>query len=267
MNFSLLEPHTFDHPVAFMSFSLSQKVALVTGSSRGLGRGVAMTLGLGGAKVALNYLNDRESAEKTLKELRDQNINAMLVRADASDPEQVSAMVEAVEEKFGSLDILVPNATPDQPQKPIEEYDADFYRRMYEFFVLSPYHLARAVLPGMKERKWGRIINITSEALHCGVLSSAPRRSQRRSNRVESEHGERVGLFGITVNTEAPGWIPTERHENDPQEAKDAYLETIPLGRWGTPEDVGNAVAYFSSEEASFITGQTLCVNGGRTPW
>ena len=96
---------------------------------------MAKTLGLGGAKVALNYLNDRESAEKTLKELRDQNINAMLVRADASDPEQVSAMVEAVEEKFGSLDILVPNATPDQPQKPIEEYDADFYRRMYEFFL------------------------------------------------------------------------------------------------------------------------------------
>ena len=73
--------------------------------------------------------------------------------------------------------------------------------------------------------------------------------------------------FGITVNTVAPGWIPTERHENDPQEAKDAYLETIPLGRWGTPEDVGNAVAYFSSAEASFVTGQTLCVNGGRTPW
>ena len=118
-----------------MSFSLSQKVALVTGSSRGLGRGVAMTLGQAGAKVALNYLNDRESAEKTLNELRDQNINTMLVRADASDPEQVSAMVGAVEEKFGSLDILVPNATPD-PQKPIEEYDADFYRRMYEFFVL-----------------------------------------------------------------------------------------------------------------------------------
>ena len=81
-----------------MSFSLSQKVALVTGSSRGLGRGVALTLGQAGAKVALNYLNDRESAERTLKELLNQNINAMLVRADASDPEQVYAMVEAVEE-------------------------------------------------------------------------------------------------------------------------------------------------------------------------
>ena len=72
---------------------------------------------------------------------------------------------------------------------------------------------------------------------------------------------------GITVNTVAPGWIPTERHANDPQEALDAYFETIPMGRWGTPKDVGDAVAFFASDEASFLTGQTLCVNGGRTPW
>jgi 3-oxoacyl-[acyl-carrier protein] reductase len=251
-----------------MNFSLSQKVALVTGSSRGLGRGVAMTLGKAGAKVVLNYLNDRESAERTLTELRDQNVNTMLVRADASDPEQVSAMVEAVEEKFGALDILVPNATPDQPQKPIEEYDADFYRQMYEFFVLSPYHLARAVLPGMKERKWGRIINITSEVFHCSVPEfSAYVAAKGGQIGWSRSMASELAPFGITVNTVAPGWIPTERHENDPQDAKDAYLETVPLGRWGTPEDVGNAVAYFSSEEASFITGQTLCVNGGRTPW
>ena len=196
-----------------MSFSLSQKVALVTGSSRGLGRGVALTLGQAGAKVALNYLNDRESAERTLKELLNQNINAMLVRADASDPEQVYAMVEAVEEKFGSLDILVRNATPDQPQKPIEKYDADFYRRMYEFFVLSPYHLARAVLPGMKERNWGRIINITSEVFHCGVLSSAHARAKGGQIGWSRSMANELAPFGITVNTVAPGWIPTERHE------------------------------------------------------
>ena len=148
-----------------MNFSLSKKVALVTGSSRGLGRGVAFSLGRAGAKVVLNYLNDRESAEKTLAALKEEGVKAMLVRADASDPEQVSALVEAVQEKFGSLDILVPNATPDQPQKPIEEYDADFYRQMYEFFVLSPYHLARAVLPGMKERGLARVTVPLKESL------------------------------------------------------------------------------------------------------
>lgn len=146
-----------------MPFSLTNKVALVTGSSRGLGRGIALALGKAGAKVCLNYLNNPESAQKTLQDLRNGGIHATMFRADASDTDQINSMVGAIEEKFGSLDILVPNATPDQPQKPIEEYDADFYRLMYDYFVMSPFRLAQAVLPGMKKRKKGRIINITSE--------------------------------------------------------------------------------------------------------
>lgn len=251
-----------------MTFSLSQKVALVTGSSRGLGFGVARALGRSGARIVLNYLNDRETAEKAVQLLKTDRIHAMLVRADASDPEQIASMVESVEEKFGSLDILVPNATPDQPQQPIEEYDADFYRQMYDYFVMSPFHLTRAVLPGMKKRGHGRIINITSEVFHCSVPEfSAYVAAKGGQIGWSRSMANELAPHGITVNTVAPGWIPTERHENDPQDAKDEYLKTIPLGRWGKPEDVGNAVSYFASDEASFITGQTLCVNGGRTPW
>jgi 3-oxoacyl-[acyl-carrier protein] reductase len=251
-----------------MSFSLSKKVALVTGSSRGLGYGVAKSLGNAGAKVVINYLNDRDSAEKALESLKADGTHAMLVRADVSDPEQIASLVEAVEEKFGSLDILVPNATPDQPQKPIEEYDAEFYRQMYDFFVMSPFHLAQAVLPGMKKRGHGRIINITSEVFHSSVPEfSAYVAAKGGQIGWSRSMANELAPYGITVNTVAPGWIPTERHEDDPQEDKDAYLQTIPLGRWGTPQDVGNAVSYFSSDEASFVTGQTLCVNGGRTPW
>ncbi len=251
-----------------MTFSLSQKVALVTGSSRGLGFGVARVLGKSGARIVLNYLNDRETAEKAVQLLKEDRIHAMLVRADASDPDQIASMVESVEEKFGSLDILVPNATPDQPQQPIEEYDADFYRQMYDYFVMSPFHLTRAVLPGMKKRGHGRIINITSEVFHCSVPEfSAYVAAKGGQIGWSRSMANELAPHGITVNTVAPGWIPTERHENDPQDAKDEYLKTIPLGRWGKPEDVGNAVSYFASDEASFITGQTLCVNGGRTPW
>jgi 3-oxoacyl-[acyl-carrier protein] reductase len=251
-----------------MSFSLSKKVALVTGSSRGLGYGVAKSLGNAGAKVVINYLNDRASAEKALESLKADGTHAMLVRADVSDPEQIASLVEAVEEKFGSLDILVPNATPDQPQKPIEEYDAEFYRQMYDFFVMSPFHLAQAVLPGMKKRGHGRIINITSEVFHSSVPEfSAYVAAKGGQIGWSRSMANELAPYGITVNTVAPGWIPTERHEDDPQEDKDAYLQKIPLGRWGTPQDVGNAVTYFSSDEASFVTGQTLCVNGGRTPW
>ena len=249
-------------------FSLTGKVALITGSTQGLGLGVAKALGSAGAKIAINYLNNREKAEGALQVLKENGIHVMLVRADASDPEQVRSMVESVEEKFGSLDIVVPNATPDQPQKAIEDYDQEFYRKMYEFFVMSPFYLVQAALPGMKKRARGRVINITSEVYH----SSIP----KFSGYVAAKGGQigwsrsmatELAPFGITVNTVAPGWVPTDRHENDPEDAKSEYLATIPLGRWGTPEDVGNAVAYFASDEASFITGQTLCVNGGRTPW
>ena len=117
-----------------MSFSLSNRVALITGSTRGLGLGIAESIASAGAKVALNYHGNREVAEQARESLLAQGAQVMLVRADVTDKEQVFAMVQAVEEKFGSLDILVPNATGPQPQKPIEDYDADFYREMYDFF-------------------------------------------------------------------------------------------------------------------------------------
>lgn len=251
-----------------MPFSLKNKEALITGSSRGLGRAIAMALGKAGATVCLNYLHNSEAAEETVQDLRGAGINAAIFRGDASNQEQVNAMVEAIGEKFGALDILVPNATPDQPQKPIEDYDAEFYRQMYDFFVLSPFLLAQAVLPGMKKKKSGRIINITSEVYHCSVPQfSAYVAAKGGQIGWSRSMANELAPYGITVNTVSPGWIPTERHENDPQEAKDEYFKKIPIGRWGTPEDVGNAVTYFASDEASFVTGQTLCVNGGRTPW
>ena len=139
---------------------------------------------------------------------------------------------------------------------------------MYDYFVMSPFRLAQAVLPGMKKRKKGRIINITSEVFHCSVPEfSAYVAAKGGQIGWSRSMAKELGPFGITVNTVAPGWIPTERHTNDPQNVRDEYLQTIPLGRWGTPEDVGNAVVFYSSDEASFVTGQTLCVNGGRTPW
>ena len=130
------------------------------------------------------------------------------------------------------------------------------------------YLLARAVLPSMKERGWGRIVNITSEVFAaCHDNFSAYVAAKGGQIGWSRSMARELGPYGITVNTVAPGWIPVERHENDPQEDKDAYLSTTPIPRWGTPEDVGNAVAFFASEEASFLTGQTLIVNGGRTPW
>jgi 3-oxoacyl-[acyl-carrier protein] reductase len=120
----------------------------------------------------------------------------------------------------------------------------------------------------MKQQRWGRIINITSEVFHRAVAPFSAYVAAKGGQIGWSRSMAReLAPFGITVNMVAPGWIPVERHANDPQEEKDAYRALIPMRRWGTPQDVADAVLYFASEEASFVTGQTLCVNGGMTPW
>ena len=251
-----------------MAQTLKNHVALITGSTTGLGYGIAKVLGLAGAKVIMNYYNDEERANKAFSEFQSLGCEGILVRGNVIDEKSVQKIVEEGESKFGEIDIVVPNATPDQPLKPIEEYDWDFYQQMFNFFVKSPYLLTRATIGKMKQKKWGRIVNISSEVYQLSVSPFSAYVSAKGGQIGWTRSMSReLAPFGITVNTVNPGWIPTERHNDDPQEDKDAYLEQIPAGRWGIPEDVGEAVAYFSSEEASFITGQTICVNGGNSPW
>ena len=225
-------------------------------------------LGLAGAKVIMNYYNDEERANKAFSEFQSLGCEGILVRGNVIDEKSVQKIVEEGESKFGEIDIVVPNATPDQPLKPIEEYDWEFYQQMINFFVKSPYLLTRATIGKMKQKQWGRIINISSEVYQLSVSPFSAYVSAKGGQIGWTRSmSKELAPFGITVNTVNPGWIPTERHNDDPQEDKDAYLEQIPAGRWGVPEDVGEAVAYFASEEASFITGQTICVNGGNSPW
>jgi len=249
-------------------FSLTGRVALVTGSSTGLGKATAKCLGLAGAAVAVNYATSQARAEATLAELRGAGITAELFRADVSNEAEIDAMFSAIERSLGPVDIVVVNATPPQPQKTIEEYDWAFHQQMLDFFVKSPYLLARRALPGMKSRRHGRIVNITSEVFHLGVAPfSAYVAAKGGQTGWSRSMCHELAPFGITVNMIAPGWIPVERHADDPQADKDAYLATVPAGRWGTPEDVGWAAVYLASDEASFITGQTIAVNGGKTCW
>lgn len=251
-----------------MAQTLKNHVALITGSTTGLGFGIAKVLGLAGSKIIMNYYNDQERANRAYSDLEAIGCEVTLVRGNAIDEKSVNEIVKEGEEKFGPIDILVPNATPDQPLRPIEEYDWDFYQQMLDFFVKSPYLLTRATIENMKKSKWGRIINISSEVYQLSVSPFSAYVSAKGGQIGWTRSmSKELAPYGITVNTVNPGWIPTERHDNDPQEDKDNYLEQIPAGRWGTPEDVGEAVAYFASEEASFITGQTLCVNGGNSPW
>lgn len=251
-----------------MAFSLQGHVALVTGSSTGLGKATAFALGRAGARVVINYARNQQRAEQTLAEFQTAGIDSLLVRSSAVDEHEIDQLFTTVEAHWGTIDILVVNATPDQPQKPIEEYDWAFYQEMLDFFIKSPFLLTRRALPRLKAQRWGRIVNVTSEVYHRSVSPFSAYVAAKGGQIGWSRSMSReLAPFGITVNTVAPGWIPVERHEHDPQAAKDEYRALIPANRWGTPEDVANAIVYYASEEASFVTGQTLCVNGGMTPW
>ncbi len=250
------------------NYSLSGHVALVTGSSKGLGASIVRNLASAGASVAVNAFNNTDRAQKLADEINEEGGKAIAVGADVTKASQIKALVEEVTSRIGPIDIVVPNATGPQPHKPIEEYDEDFYQEMYEFFIKSPFLLAQATLPFMKEKKWGRFVNIISEVFSASVPDFSAYVAAKGGQIGWSRSMAReLASFGITVNMVGPGWIPVERHADDPQDKKDAYLAQIPAGRWGVPDDVAHAVRFFCSEEASFITGQTLYVNGGMTPW
>lgn len=248
-------------------FSLEGHIALVTGSSAGLGKAIALKLGQCGAKVALNYHRDRDRAEQTLTAIEQQGCQAILVQGDATKEEDVTLMYEAIAQQWGAIDILVLNAGVDIPQIPFEEQTWEIFQTAIDFFIKSPYLLTRACLPGMKQQKWGRIINISSDVCFRTVnnFSAYVTAKQGQVGFTRSMATE-LAPFGITVNTVAPGWIPVERHFSEPnfQQKKESYENTrVPIKRVGIPQDIADTVLYFASQESSFVTGQYLCVNGG----
>lgn len=245
---------------------LDGRVALVTGSSRGLGRAMAMALGSAGARVAINYSNDRAAGERALAGFRAAGGEGGLFRGDVTDARAVARLVAKISDELGAIDILVVNATPAQPQRPIEHYDWAAYQTMLDFFVKSPYLLARAVLPHMKQQRWGRIVNIGSEVFRRGVphFSAYVAAKGAQAGWTRSMATE-LAPWQITVNIVSPGWIPVERHDKDPKASKAAYRAQIPLQRWGLPQDVAAMVAFVCSDAAAFVTGQDLAVNGGMT--
>ncbi len=249
-----------------ISNELAGRVALVTGASRGLGAGIALSLGRRGAMVAVNTFGSPEKAKAVAETIQAEGGQAEVFQADVRDEPQIRSMVGAIESKFGPVDIVVCNATGPQPFVKLEELTWQACLDQLEFFVKSPMLLAQAVVPAMKARKWGRIIQIGSEVFERGI--------PQFSNYVQAK-GAQLGLtrswanelaeWGITVNLVAPGWIPTERHADDPQAMKDAYAASVPMKHMGEAQDIGEAVAFLASESARFITGQRLSVNGGAT--
>jgi NAD(P)-dependent dehydrogenase (short-subunit alcohol dehydrogenase family) len=246
--------------------NLKNRVALVTGASRGLGAAIVRTLGQRGAKVAVNFFAGSEKAEGVAAAIRQAGGIAQAFGADVRDERQVDQLVREVAGVLGPIDILVLNATGPQPMLRIEELTWQACLDQLEFFVKSPVLLAKAVVAGMKERKYGRIIQVGSEVFAAGMPGFSNYVSAKAAQLgLTRSWARELGPWGITVNIVSPGWIPTERHADISPSAMQQYAAQVPVGRMGVPEDVAQAVAFLASDAANFITGQNISVNGGNT--
>jgi 3-oxoacyl-[acyl-carrier protein] reductase len=250
-----------------MTHNLTSKVALVTGASRGLGAAIAARLAECGAKVAINYCNSPDRARRLAEEIRARGGSAEVFEADVRDEQQVSAMVAGVVGNLGPVDILVLNATGPQPGfPPLEQLTWHHCLSQLEYFVKSPVLLASAVVGSMKQRRFGRIIHIGSEAFELGLpLSSHYVAAKGAQLGLTRSWASELAASNITVNLVAPGYIPTERHQHDSEEDRRQYAAEVPMQHLGEPWDVAEVVAFLASEGGRFITGQKLAVNGGNT--
>ena len=243
-----------------------RRVALVTGSSRGLGAAIARRLGRDGLAVAVNGRRGDGQAAEVARDIRDEGGVAQAFSADVTDEQQAAELVLAVTSRLGPVDVLVLNATGPQPEAAVTDVAWSDHLAQLDFFVKSPVLLGRAVLPGMRGRGHGRIVHIDSEVAHRpppGRSAYATAKSAQIG--LARSWAAELASSGITVNTVAPGFVPVERHADVPDEVRSSYLATVPAGRMGVPRDIAHAVSFLASEDAGFITGQRLVVDGGRS--
>jgi 3-oxoacyl-[acyl-carrier protein] reductase len=242
--------------------SLSGRVALVTGASQGIGRTVALRLAKDGATVAVAARN-QEKLTELVAEITKAGAQAAAFALDVADEEQVKSTVKAIIAQFGKLDILVNNAgiTRDQLVMRMKRADWD---AVLQTNLTSAYLCIQAVMSSMLKQRWGRIINITSIFGQMGQAGQANYSASKAGLiGLTMAIAREVGSRNITCNAIAPGFIETAMTAVLSDEFKQAAVKQIPLGRVGSPEDVASAVAFLASDDASYITGHVLNVNGG----
>ncbi|RXI98041.1 3-oxoacyl-[acyl-carrier-protein] reductase [Anaerobacillus alkaliphilus] len=242
---------------------LKGKAALVTGASRGIGRAIAIELARHGVNVAVNFAGNAQKAEEVVAEVQSFGVQAIAIKADVANSDEVTAMVKQTIEAFGSLDILVNNAgiTRDGLIIRMKEEDWD---AVINTNLKGVFNCSKAVTRQMMKQRFGRIINISSVV---GVLGNAG-----QANYVAAKAGV-IGLTktlarelanrNITVNAVAPGFIETDMTDELPEEIKQELLKQIPLAKLGKAEDIASVVRFLVSEDANYMTGQTLHVDGG----
>jgi 3-oxoacyl-[acyl-carrier protein] reductase len=246
-----------------MRADLEGRVALVTGASRGIGRAVALRLGQGGAAVVVNYHVNAKAAQEVVNEIEAGGSQAAAFQADVSKPDEVDRLIEFTLATYGRLDILVNNAGITRDTL-LVRMDEETWDTVIDLNLKGTYLCTRMVLRTMLRQRSGRIVNISSIV---GIVGNAG-----QGNYAASKAGmlgftrsvaREVASRNITVNAVAPGYIETDIWDGVPDQARDQVVRMIPLERAGRPEEVANAVAFFVSDAAGYITGQALNVDGG----
>ena len=243
---------------------LDGKVALVTGASRGIGAGTAVVLARHGADVAVNYLRSKDQAAKVCERIRASGRRAQPVQADVTDDRAVNRMVAEVEQSLGPVDILVNNAGHN-PIRTILDVDEADWNWVLDLNLKSYFLCTRAALPGMLERKAGHIINVTSISgqrggFSCDVDYSAAKAGIMGFTRALARW---AAPRGVLVNAVAPGYIETSMHPGPITPPLASLIDSVPLKRRGTPEEIGEVIAFLSGPGATYIVGEVISVNGG----
>ena len=246
-----------------MTESFENKIVLITGASRGIGKQLALTFAKKGARVIINYVKETTQAEEVVNEIKTLGQESIAIRADVTDYKQVEHMVQEILQRYGKIDVLINNAGTFKDSL-IRNMEKDVWNEIIDVNLNGVYNCTRAVINNMRERKSGKIINITSVQGQIGTIGA--------SNYVAAKAGvigftkavaREVARSGITVNAVSLGFINTGMLKRLSEEIQNKILTQIPVGRFGDPEEVAKIICFLASDDSNYITGQVINVNGG----
>lgn len=243
--------------------NLSGKTAIVTGGSRGIGRAIALKLAEEGANIVVNYTSNSSMADETVEEIKKMGREALAIKADVSNSDDVKNLVKEAEKNFSNIDILINNAGITRDTLLIRMKDEDWDKVM-DVNLKGTFLCTKLVGKKMMKQRSGKIVNITSVV---GIMGNAGQANYSASKAgvigFTKSTAKELSSRGINVNAVAPGFIQTEMTDKLSEEVVENYTKNIPLGKLGKPEDVANVVAFLCSQEAAYLTGQVINVDGG----